>query len=217
MLFKIASLGFAFFSLASTAWAQEFNIKSGDYARASYYDSTQTKNNIKVFRRGNSFRVVDGRDGITYALELGKKEEQLLNPKLLEQKRKRPESRILGNLIEKITISDARITEQNKIEADFHLYLKSTSVFGAVEAKILLGGEATSEKCQIVAYGVGNQGFTEYEDICVHYSVGTKATIESLNTGLSPELNRTIGFAVDLLIKFFSPLFSGVDTIYKTL
>ena len=217
MITKLAAFGLAVLSFASVARAQQFEFASGNYSRDKYIYSDNDKDMIKVLRKGNMVRVVDVRNNLVYGFEIGRREEQLVNPKLLEHLRSLPQARVIGNLIEKLTISNVRVIAEGKIAADFILYLKTSSVFGTVESKLLIGAEAESKQCTIysnrVVNGVFNQ--TNYKGTCLEYSVGTEVGVLSLKTGLNEELNRVVGLSSDLMFKFFSPFYSSQDSIYE--
>jgi hypothetical protein len=202
------------------AHADDFTFNPGNYSGENAYGVPRDPNRkdyFKLLRRGSEIRVIDVKNNIVYAFDINTPGEQQITGKLLEFLRNHPGSRVIGTLIDRMTISDIQVLSGNRLAANFNLYLKSTSVFGSVTAKLQIGAMATSSSCKITVYDNSSNNFVQkdFQGTCLTTESGTHMGVLALTTSLAPDLNNALGLITDLMVKLFSPMLSGLGNLYE--
>jgi hypothetical protein len=226
---KVLILAFLAMSI-NPLHAAEFTLNSGNYGESNnYYPEYGQKPEFHVQMSGSKLQVTDNANKLTYEVDTASSDEQLLQPKLLEHLRKLPGARTIANMIDRITVSDLIVDTAGVLHGNFYLYIKTTSVFGSVQAKIRIGAQVKNTSCKITRHdGYEQQGnnYTEkklvYDGSCISAELGDGFALDSLQAtnavggkAFAPEIINAIGLTADMVFKFYSPVMTGLITIYE--
>lgn len=219
----VAALALTF---ASIGHAAEFTVNSGNYGDTNRYYAPGGTPPFRIQMDGTKLSVTDVPNNLTYEFDTANSGEQLLQPKLLEHLRTLPGARTIANLIDRVTISGLRTDDQGVLHGIFNIYLATTSVFGSVAAKLSVGAEVVNKPCQITRHdgyepNTYRELITVYTGSCINADLGTSFGLQSLTatttTGqaFSPEIMNAIGITGDMIFKFYSPIMTGLISLYE--
>lgn len=209
----ILALGALTFSLGANA--ADFNFTSGYFDSSRHSPDEARGPELQITRTGNQITVLDRHNKITYNLTIGSGE-QPLPAKVLENVRSTKGGRVIGTLVQRITVSDVKVVGNNKLSANFNLYIVNPTPFGSLSAKIVVGGEAVSKGCKVTrSNGPPNYESREETINCIETETATRVSVNWLKTEFNSEFNDAMGLIGDTLLKLLSPTFGNLNTYYS--
>jgi hypothetical protein len=214
-------------TIASTGHAAEFSINSGNYGEHNhFYPAYGETAPFRIQMDGSKLVVTEVKNNLIYEIDISNAGEQLIQPKLLEHLRTLSGARTIANLINRITISGLSTDDQGVLHGTFNIYLSTQSVFGSVHAKLTVGAEVANKPCSIERDDGFNQKTyqrlsTVYTGSCINADLGTSFGLQSLSATMatgkefSSEVMSAIGMTADMIFKFYSPVMTGLISLYE--
>lgn len=174
-----------------------------------------------ISTQGSKVVFTDQQLNISYLLDLNSSSEQELPGSYIEQLQKNQLNGGIGQIINKITISEIKQVSKNAIKAKVNFYVGYRSAFGRINATIAVGARAGTSSCdQYVAVptnSVDGYPFKTLAKPCIKVAAATSVELTSLTSdipGISNNLNAFGAFG-DLALRLLAPTMTRTTTLFE--
>lgn len=206
------------------------NLKIGTYSESSWVASAYNgrANTVpaqferySISMQGSQIVFTDQKLKISYPLDLNSSAEQELPSLYIEQLQKNPLNGGIGQIINKITISEIKQVSKNEIKAKVKIYVGYRSAFGGINATITLGARAATSSCnQYVAVQTTKADEDPFQSVakpCIKVAAATSAGLTSFTSdvpGIDSNLNAFGAFG-DLALRLLAPTLTRTTTLHE--
>jgi hypothetical protein len=188
---------------------------AGDYSKDVVdvvYPSEEGGREFTISADESSLEVIDNEKGLVYSMDLSDPGEQEISYRALSYIKSHPRLKAFSSLIDKVTLSDANLSEAGKkVTASVNVYISRNSWFGNLNARVKVD---MSVKLTTNCSRHTQMGSVDSINVsCIQVNTDD-IEVTSLKTSLGSEADRVIGLTSDLFLKI-ATLNQKQPTLYK--